>query len=193
MIWKSRVMIQKFRYNYWSCSKFANFIRGTPKPWALEWDEWEDWRKTAKEKHPWRFWLAEEGLNKLQNFFFFPYDVWSSWKYYYKIRFRDKLHYLKTGFKPGEYYDLDERILYALFNELKIFVEKKRNFEFEVDSEVLSLYNWWRDERPKRPDPFEECSKHEVSENLTKMLEEQYDEDTDKLVQLIKIRNKLWH
>ena len=186
-------MIQKFRFNYWSCSKFADFIRGTPKPWALEWDEWEEWRKTAKAKYPWRFWLAEEGLNKLQNFFFFPYDLWSSWRYYYKIRFRDKLHYLKTGLKPGEYYDLDERILYALFNELKIFVEKKRHKDWSLDEDALSLYNWWINERPKRPDPFEECSKYEVSENLTKMLEEQYDEDTKKLIELIKIRNKLWN
>lgn len=193
MIWRTRIMIQRFRYNYWSCSKFADFIRGTPKPWALEWDEWKEWRKEAKEKHPWRFWLAEEGLNKLQDFFFFPYDLWSNCKYYNKVRFTDKVHYLKTGFKPGEYYDLDERILHALFNELKIFVEKKRSFEYEVDNDVLSLYNWWKDERPKRPDPFESYKEHEVSEDLTKMLEQQYDEDTEKLVELIKIRNKLWN
>jgi len=186
-------MIQKFRFNYWSCSKFADFIRGTPKPWALQLDEWKQWRQTAKKKHPWRFWLAEEGLNKLQNFFFFPYDLWSSWRYYCKIRFRDKLHYLKTGFKPGEYYDLDERILYALFNELKIFVENKQNKDWSLDEDALSLYEWWISERPKRPDPFESYKKHEVSENLTNMLEEQYDEDTEKLVQLIKIRNKLCH
>lgn len=186
-------MIQKFRYNYWSCSKFADFIRGTPKPWALESDEWKEWRKTAKAKHPWRFWLAENGLNKLQDFFFFPYDLWSSWKYYYKIRFRDKLHYLKTGFKPGEYYDLDERILYAVFNEFKIFIEEDVHKDWSLDEDVLSLYNWWEKERAKRPDPFEECKKHEVSENLTKMLEEQYDEDTEKLVELIKLRNKLWN
>ena len=187
-------MIQKFRFNYWSCSKLANFIRGTPKPWALQLDEWKQWRQTAKKKHPWRFWLAEEGLNKLQNFFFFPYDLWSSWRYYCKIRFRDKLHYLKTGFKPGEYYDLDERILYALFNELKIFVvENKQNKDWGMDEDALSLYEWWISERPKRPDPFEECKEYEVSDNLTKMLEEQYDEDTEKLVQLIKIRNKLWN
>ena len=186
-------MIQKFRYNYWSCSKFADFIRGTPKPWALEWKEWDEWRKSAREKSPWRFWLAEEGLNKLQNFFFFPYDLWSSWKYYYKIRFRDKLHYLKTGCKPGEYYDLDERILHALFNELKIFVEKQNNKNWDIDSDVLSLYEWWISERPKRPDPFEEFKEYEVSENLTKMLEEQYDEDTEKLIELIKLRNKLWN
>lgn len=193
MIWRTRIMIQKFRYNYWSCSKFADFIRGTPKPWALEWDEWTQWRKTAKAKHPWRFWLAEDGLNKLQNFFFFPYDLWNSWKYYYKVRFRDKLHYLKTGCKPGEYYDLDERILYALFNELKIFVEKDVHKDWSLDEDVLSLYNWWEKERPKRPDPFKECSKYEVSEDLTKMLEQQYDEDTEKLIELIKIRNKLWN
>ena len=107
---------------------------------------------------------------------------------------RATLPYLYGGnINLGEYYDLDERILHALFNELKIFVEKQNNKNWDIDSDVLSLYEWWISERPKRPDPFEEFKEYEVSENLTKMLEEQYDEDTEKLIELIKLRNKLWN
>ena len=50
---------------YWSCSKFADIIRGTPK---LKWgngDEWAQWKKAAREKHPMRYWIAEIGLNRL--------------------------------------------------------------------------------------------------------------------------------
>lgn len=111
------------RSKYWSCSKFADFIRGTKKPSALEWKEWEKWHKETKNKSPIRYWLAEEFLKKLQNFFYFPCDIYKSIHSYYRNRFVDKTHCLKTGLRPGGYYELDERILYGLFNELKEFVE----------------------------------------------------------------------
>lgn len=111
------------RINYWSCSKFADWIRGTSKPYALECGEWAGWRKEAKNKHPYRYWLAETGLKKLQNFFMFPSDLYHSIKVYINNRFIDKTHYLKTGLKPGNFYEFDHRIIHGLFNELVDFVE----------------------------------------------------------------------
>jgi hypothetical protein len=113
----------KSRLYYWNCSSFADFIRGTKKPLGLEWKEWDKWHESARKKHPYRYWIAEEGLNKLQDLFMFPVDVYYSVKVYIRNRFIDKIHYLKTGLKPGKYYDLDHRILHGLFNELVIFVE----------------------------------------------------------------------
>jgi len=113
----------KSRMNYWSCSRFADFIRGEKKPFALEWGKWEEWKKEQKKKRPIRFWLAEEGLSKLQNFVMFPMDVYDEIKYYISNRWITKTHYLKTGLKPGHYYELDYRILHGLFNELVDFVE----------------------------------------------------------------------
>jgi hypothetical protein len=111
------------RTNYWNCSKFANLIRGTKKPFALEFKEWAVWHKEAKNKHPIRYWIAEKLLKKLQNLVYFPYDTFNKIKYYYKNRFVSKTHFLKTGLKPGVYHELDDRILNGLFNELVDFVE----------------------------------------------------------------------
>jgi hypothetical protein len=58
--------------NYWSCSKFADRIRGTAKPHALGLDEWDEWTEAAKKAHPFRYWLADTALNKLQDIVYFP-------------------------------------------------------------------------------------------------------------------------
>lgn len=111
------------RIHYWSCSKFADFIRGEKKPFALEWGKWDEWKKEQQKKRPIRFWLAEEGLAKLQGLVMFPADIYTEIRYYVDNRWITKTHYLKTGLKPGHYYDLDYRILHGLFNELVDFVE----------------------------------------------------------------------
>lgn len=129
------------RFNHWSCSKIANLIRGNNKPGALSWQEWESWHKLAKKKHPIRYWVAEEGLDLLQDILYLPSDILYTIRVYIRNRFIDKMHYIRTGLKPGEYYDLDYRILHGLFYELVEFVEceqahlmkvyeKERNYQF---------------------------------------------------------------
>ena len=113
----------KSRTHYWSCSKFADFVRGEKKPFALEWGKWDEWKKEHQKKRPIRFWLAEKGLAKLQGLVMFPVDFYTEVKYYVDNRWITKTHYLKTGLKPGHYYELDYRILHGLFNELVDFVE----------------------------------------------------------------------
>lgn len=56
------------KYEYWSCSKFADWLRGTPKINLGTSEEWNAWRKTAKEKKV-RYWLTEEGLDFLKDLF----------------------------------------------------------------------------------------------------------------------------
>jgi hypothetical protein len=111
------------RFDHWNCSRLANKIRGTDKPFALEWGVWDEWHKDAKNKHPYRYWVAEKLLNTLQNIYMFPMDVWHTIEVYIRNRFIDKTHYLKTGLKAGEYYDLDYRIINGLFYELVDLVE----------------------------------------------------------------------
>jgi hypothetical protein len=48
------------RSNYWTCSKFADWVRGTMKPVATDGDGWKKWKDQAKKKHPFRYWVAEE-------------------------------------------------------------------------------------------------------------------------------------
>lgn len=117
---------KRSRFNYWSCSNFANLIRGEEKPRALPWDDWKTWREESEKKHPYRYWVAEEGLDFLQDIVNFPLDVYHTIEVYVRNRYIDKLHYLRTGLKAGEYYDLDWRILNGLFNELVLFVESEQ-------------------------------------------------------------------
>jgi hypothetical protein len=114
----------RFRFNYWSCSKLADKIRGTNKPEiGLTSEGWEEWNNIAKSKHPFRYYIAEELLNDIQDFFCFPKDVCKVIRNYINNRYVHKTHYLKTGLKPGEYYEFDFRMLHGLFNELVDFVE----------------------------------------------------------------------
>jgi len=114
---------KRSRMDHWTCSKFADWIRGTSKPFALEWRDWDEWHKNAKKKHPYRYWIADEVLRKLQDFVNLPMDIYHTIEIYIRNRFIDKVHYLRTDLIPGEYYDLDTRILHALFTELTDLVE----------------------------------------------------------------------
>lgn len=114
---------QRSRTYHWSCSKLADKIRGIKKPFALEWREWEGWHKNAKDKYPYRYWAAEKLLSKFQDFVNLPMDIYHTIEVYVRNRYIDKIHYLRTDLTPGEYYDLDTRILHALFTELTDLVE----------------------------------------------------------------------
>jgi hypothetical protein len=112
--------------NYWSCSPFADWIRGTPKKGALTSDGWAEWEEEAKRYHPVRYWLAEEGLGYIQDFVTWPvrklYDI----KYYINNRWVSRTHSLTAhvrDIRPGAWCDVGNRFLPCLFNELVDFVE----------------------------------------------------------------------
>ena len=224
----------KHRFNYWTCSKFADFIRGEKKPYALEWHKWGEWKDQQKKKRPIRFWLSDTLLDKLQDFFYFPYDVYSNVKSYVRNRWIDKTHYLKTGLKPGDYHEFDTRILYGLFNELVDYVEielahlskwdRTKSYKFnngrcveaaydyfewvnnlqkESDKiqkenciKIRELYEWWTKQRPNRDNPLTSITAESHDEKYYKLIhdieQDYYNEDTEMLIELIKIRNGLW-
>jgi len=113
----------KTRIHYWSSSKLADWIRGEKKPFALEWGAWDKYYDDLKQRKPFRYWLTEVFLKHLQNTLYLPYDIYREIKIYIRNRWIDKTHYLKTGLKPGHYYELDYRLMHGLFNELVDFVE----------------------------------------------------------------------
>jgi hypothetical protein len=111
---------------YWSCTPFADWIRGTKKLSAGTAEEWDDWTTRAQMKHNFRYWLAEEGLGHLQDFVTWPvrkiYDV----KYYINNRWVTRTHSLTAhvrDIRPGTWCDVGNRFLPCLFNELVDFVE----------------------------------------------------------------------
>lgn len=112
--------------NYWSCTKFAEWIRGTEKPTAETGEGWDAWYKMAAAAHPIRYWIAEEALDAIQNFIWWPVDKVYEMKYYINNRWITRTHALTAhprDIKPGNWCDVGNRFLPCLFNELVDFVE----------------------------------------------------------------------
>jgi hypothetical protein len=136
------------RVNYWSNGKLAGWIRGIEKLRAGTNNEWTEWNKKAKNKHPIRFWIAEEGLDILQNIIFWIPDKIYSAKYYIINRWVDQSHALvahKKHIRPGQYRDFDTRILICLFDELVDFIEIEKaycNYRWQEDK--MKTLSWWQ-------------------------------------------------
>jgi len=114
------------RNHYWTIGKFADWLRGTKSPAAETSEGWDEWTDKAQSAHPFRFWLADEGLRYLQDFFYYIPDQIYSLKYYINNRWVTHTHSLTAhprDIKPGEWRDVGNRFLPCLFNELQDFVE----------------------------------------------------------------------
>lgn len=254
---------------YWSCSKFADWLRGTAKPQSGTAEEWDAWKQIAKKKK-FRYWLTEEFLDYLEDFVCWPASRIIDIRSYFNNRFIRKSHALTSNLKRGSWHDFDTRLLHAAFDELVNFVEIEQAWMFVVFSnedrkkyktpwhrtflriglwrcpaagiaylnwaaslkiseenssnfdqptsqalaaqETLALYNWWKHERPNRPEPSD-CSvltkyseenpitskiarddklAHEILDIYHQLEKEQEEEDTAMLIRLVKIRQNLW-
>lgn len=263
-----------FRSNYWSCTKFANEIRkfsGMPvKLTAGTSEEWRDWEILCARDYPKTFWVTDTVLDKIQNFIMFPVDRINDFRSYIVNRYIDKMHFIPTRLKKGDYFEIDTRILHGLFETLVDFIECEKawmmvvfddekfklyqypeiqkyrllrwtrkfrcpqagldylNWEINLiddlhskqsDSakEQLALYDWWKNVRPLRLDPFEMSGLSEFWESREKIdgflsfmnqpdtpdynlmrdlssdIEESFErEDEEMMIRLIKIRKQLW-
>jgi hypothetical protein len=134
-----------FRSRYWSCSKFADWLRGTKKLYAGTGKEWDEWDEKAKAAHSFRYWLAEEGLDKIQTVIMWPIDQLYNIKYWINNRFVTKTHALTSNLKKGQWHELDTRIMHCLFDELVNHVE------IEL---AASNFRWDEEARNKYKTPF---------------------------------------
>jgi hypothetical protein len=138
------------RANYWSCSPFADWLRGTAKLHAGTGKEWRLWEEEAKTTHPIRYWIVEEGLDAVQNFVNWPADRLNDIRYYINNRWVSRSHSLTAhpkDIKPGQWCDVGNRFLPCLFNELVDFVEVETAWHRVLwDAEVRKKYRtpWWR-------------------------------------------------
>lgn len=139
------------RTHYWSCSKFADWLRGTRKLEMGTSEEWREWKHKAKGYNPVRYWLAEEGLDYVSNVVYFIPDKLYDLKYYINNRWLTRTHALTAhprDIKPGSWADVGHRFLPCLFNELQDFVEVELawwHLAWE-GKEARAKYNapWWR-------------------------------------------------
>ena len=136
--------------NYWTCSKFADWIRGTTKLKCGTGKEWREWEEAAKVKYPIRWWIAEEGLDKLQDIWCFIPERINNVRYYINNRWVSKTHALTahpSDIPRGEWRDVGNRFLPCLFNELVDFVEVEQAWHHCIwDDEARKKYQtpWWR-------------------------------------------------
>ena len=129
------------RNNYWSDSAFANWIRGTNKLSSGSSQAWRNWENQSKQLHPARHWIAEELLDTLQDIIFWPTDQLYELKCYINNRWITKTHLLQSQLKPGDWHELDTRIIHCLFNELVLFVELEQAWHYIVfDQDAQKKY-----------------------------------------------------
>jgi hypothetical protein len=141
---------------YWSCTPFADWLRGTKKLSAGTAEEWDDWTTTAQMKHNFRYWLAEEALGHIQDFVTWPTRTLYDIKYYVNNRWVTRTNSLTAhakDIKPGQWQDVGNRFLPCLFNELVDFVEIETAWSQIAwgEKEDTAKYNppfyasgWWR-------------------------------------------------
>jgi len=138
------------RSHYWTCSKFADWLRGTTKLKAGTSEEWHEWEERAKSAYPIRWWLAEEGLDYVQNFVYYIPDRLNDVRYYINNRWVSHSHRLTAhprDIKPGSWQDVGNRFLPCLFNELVDFVEVEQAWHYVMwNPEEQKKYNvpWYR-------------------------------------------------
>lgn len=136
----------------------------------------------ARERHRFRYWLAENFLNSLQDVVMYPVDVWHTIRSYLLNRFVYETHLLRAHAKfirPGSYCDYGDSILVCVFSAFERWVNTVgiEHFEWamhlrydddwydsthelhgklteqaEVAREVIMLYWWWLEIRATRTD-----------------------------------------
>lgn len=140
-----------FHSNYWSCSSFADWLRGTEKPGSATSEEWSAWRKVAKSTHPVRYWLADDGLSYLQDFVTWPARKLNDVRYYLTNRYVSRTNSLTAhprDIAPGSWSDVGNRFLPCMFNELVDFIEIEKawmmcNWGQKENQEKYNM-PWWR-------------------------------------------------
>ena len=138
------------RNHYWTIGKFADWLRGTPKLKCGTSEEWDDWEVRAKSAHPTRWWIAEEGLDYLQNIVYYIPDRLNDVRYYINNRWVSRSHSLTAhprDIKPGNWCDVGNRFLPCLFNELVDFVEIEQAWHhcmWNDDAKKEFEVPWWR-------------------------------------------------
>jgi len=135
---------------YWSCTPFADWLRGTKKLSAGTSEEWDEWTTMAQMKHNFRYWLAEEALGHIQDFVTWPNRKLNDVRYYINNRWVSRTHSLTAhprDIKPGDWSDVGNRFLPCLFNELVDFVEIEQAWHHCMWSdEMKTKYHvpWYR-------------------------------------------------
>lgn len=138
--------MHRHRFNYWSCSKFAQWVYthfDIQKPFAETSSGWKEWKEKTKASHPHVYNFVEEYLDLLQDIVMYPYDLYDNFRIYIRNRFITKTHIIRTGLTPGQWHETDERLLHGMFELLVDFIEIEKANMLMVSDSTLER-PWWR-------------------------------------------------
>lgn len=134
--------------DYWTCSKFADWLRGTMKPSAATGKGWKDWKAEAKAAHPIRFWMAEEGLDKLQDVWCWIPERINDVRYYINNRWVHVTHgMISSSLEKGKFHEFETRLLHSMFDQLVDFVEIEQAWHHVMwDEKAREKFQtpWWQ-------------------------------------------------
>lgn len=119
--------LYKTRYNYWSCSKLAE--------WVLD-----------KIDNPTLQSTIEDSFDRLQDIIMFPVDVIDAIRVYFRNRFVSKSHTLQTRLPKGTYHENDTRLLHGAFELLVDFVEVEKSNMLHWSTDRRDQ-PWWHNTR----------------------------------------------
>lgn len=134
--------------DYWTCSKFADWLRGTMKPGSATSKGWREWKLEAKKAHPIRFWIAEEGLDHLQGIWCWIPEHINNVRYYINNRWVHQTHgMMSLSLEPGKWHEYETRLLHSMFDQLVNFVEIEQAWHHVIwDDQARKKFEtpWWQ-------------------------------------------------
>jgi hypothetical protein len=132
---------------YWTCGKFANWLRGVESPGAATSEEWDVWTRFAKTMHPFRYWLADTGLRTLEDIWCWLPNRINDVRYYLNNRYTTKTHALTSNLPRGQWHEFETRLLHSAFDTFVDFIEIETAWNHCMwDDAARKKYRmpWWR-------------------------------------------------
>lgn len=109
-----------------SDSNFADWLRGTKKPFSASFEGWAKWKREAKAAHPVRYWIVEDFFPAVEQVVNWLPDRVHQIRNYIRNRYFDHSHALvasKTTLERGVYTDFGYKLLPCIFSGLVDYVE----------------------------------------------------------------------
>lgn len=115
------------------------------KPYALGFNEWDEWHEKTKAERPFAYFIMETVPDKFEDFVKFFTNPVNDLRYAIRVRVFDRYHVIKTGLDPG-YRDCDTRMMHGMFNMLVDFVEVEKawmHVVFSKGEQKKRKHPWW--------------------------------------------------
>ena len=119
-------------------SSFADWVRGTKKPFSASFEGWAKWKREAKTAHPIRYWVVESAFPAIETAVEWLPTRLNNIRNYICNRYVDQTHAIvasKSVLERGQYQDFGYKLVPCLFSGLVDFVECEKAWMHVVFSQ----------------------------------------------------------